>query len=331
VAFADLIEPVVSAKTARFNMAFKLEGQPESKAKAYFASPGHFRQELFGTIVIADWSQDRMTTLIPATNQALVAEPKGANKRKMAGNFFAELQSGLRDARQDGSGKLEALRERKVEGRTLVGYRAHHGGWSMTVWGDEQTRLPLRVEMAIEPKGGPKLQITMTDFEFNVPLENSLFSLTPPEAYSVISAEINTGSPTESDFIQSLRKCAEMAGGSFPPGFDPASLGKTFAMVFAKSKGPSKADMQKRMQEMTNITWGLKFALELPPEANAHYAGRDAKLDTPDRPIFWYQPTGSDQYRVIHADLSVSLQKTAPDVPGAVRLTPATRPTANGK
>ena len=29
------------------------------------------------------------------------------------------------------------------------------------------------------------------------------------------------------------------------------------------------------------------------------------KLDTPDRPIFWYKPTGADKYRVIYADLSV--------------------------
>ncbi len=37
----------------------------------------------------------------------------------------------------------------------------------------------------------------------------------------------------------------------------------------------------------------------------SHYAGKDVKLDTPDRPIFWYKPTGADKYRVIHADLSV--------------------------
>jgi hypothetical protein len=29
------------------------------------------------------------------------------------------------------------------------------------------------------------------------------------------------------------------------------------------------------------------------------------KLGTPNRPIFWYKPTGAEKYRVVYADLSV--------------------------
>ena len=38
---------------------------------------------------------------------------------------------------------------------------------------------------------------------------------------------------------------------------------------------------------------------------DSHYVGKDVKLGTPDRPIFWYKPTGADKYSVIYADLSV--------------------------
>ena len=43
----------------------------------------------------------------------------------------------------------------------------------------------------------------------------------------------------------------------------------------------------------------------LKPENDPHYVGGGVKLGTPDRPILWYKPTGSEKYRVIYADLSV--------------------------
>jgi hypothetical protein len=89
--------------------------------------------------------------------------------------------------------------------------------------------------------------------------------------------------------------------------------------------------MQAQMQELLKTGWGLRFAVQLPPESNAHYAGRDVKLDAPDRPIFWYRPAGAEEYRVIRADLSVNQQKTPPDVSGAVRLTPASKPGPSSK
>ncbi len=55
---------------------------------------------------------------------------------------------------------------------------------------------------------------------------------------------------------------------------------------------------QKHMQ-------GVMFYMMLQPENDSHYAGKDVKLGTPDRPIFWYKPAGAEKYRVIYADLSI--------------------------
>jgi hypothetical protein len=49
---------------------------------------------------------------------------------------------------------------------------------------------------------------------------------------------------------------------------------------------------------------GILFYMSLQPENQAHYAG-GVKLGTPNRPIFWYKPTGSERFRVIYADLHV--------------------------
>jgi len=47
------------------------------------------------------------------------------------------------------------------------------------------------------------------------------------------------------------------------------------------------------------------FGLRLSPESNWRYAGEDVKYGQADTPIFWYQPEGSQTYRVIYGDLNV--------------------------
>ena len=51
---------------------------------------------------------------------------------------------------------------------------------------------------------------------------------------------------------------------------------------------------------------GIFFYLSLKPENKAHYAGGGVKLGTPNRPVFWYKPTGGKRFRVIYADLHVA-------------------------
>jgi hypothetical protein len=56
-------------------------------------------------------------------------------------------------------------------------------------------------------------------------------------------------------------------------------------------------------QQMFNA---LLFVARLPrEESNWRYAGNGVKINTPDTPIFWYRPAGSQMYRVIYADLTV--------------------------
>jgi hypothetical protein len=65
---------------------------------------------------------------------------------------------------------------------------------------------------------------------------------------------------------------------------------------------------------------GILFARQLPPKADAHYAGKGVWLDTAGRPIFWYRPKDAKKYRVIYADLSVRDADAAPEAPNAQPL-----------
>ena len=50
---------------------------------------------------------------------------------------------------------------------------------------------------------------------------------------------------------------------------------------------------------------GMVFVTSLPPDSNQNYAGENVKFGDAQTPIFWYQPAGSQTYRVIYGDLSV--------------------------
>jgi hypothetical protein len=79
---------------------------------------------------------------------------------------------------------------------------------------------------------------------------------------------------------------------------------------------------QKLVQEHQQ---GMMFYVLLNSQNDSHYAGKDVKLGTPDRPIFWYKPTGAEKYRVIDADLSVK-EVPSEEVPKASQSEDSPKP-----
>ena len=79
--------------------------------------------------------------------------------------------------------KREPLGEKDIDGRRVVGFRISIDGSVFNVWGDPKTGSPVRIEMTTAIM--PNVKVTMSDFEFNVPLDESLFSVEPPAGYEV--------------------------------------------------------------------------------------------------------------------------------------------------
>ena len=64
--------------------------------------------------------------------------------------------------------------------------------------------------------GPPKTEAVMSDFEFDKPLDESLFSVEPPADYKALTVPIDTAAPSEEDLIVSLRKLTDALDGEFP-------------------------------------------------------------------------------------------------------------------
>ena len=71
---------------------------------------------------------------------------------------------------------------------------------------------------------------------------------------------------------------------------------------------------------------GMLFVQSLTPENDSHYVGDGVSSGTPDRPIFWYKPTGAGKFRVILADLSVREAAVPPRIPNAQPVPARTSP-----
>ena len=89
-----------------------------------------------------------------------------------------------------------------------------------TIWGDPQTGLPILVELTMAML--PDMKVTMTDFEFDVELDEALFSTDPPDGYSLQEFKVPT--PAETDLLAALKLLSDHNAGRFPDTFNHAAI-----------------------------------------------------------------------------------------------------------
>jgi outer membrane lipoprotein-sorting protein len=319
-ALSDLITPIVEAKSAKFEMTVKNELQPkEMTGTGYFLAPNRFRQEFGEMVNISDLDRGRMMTLNPAVKQAYIIDLKGRrDPDKPAENYFSDLRSLLARHKQDKAGDVEDLGQKEIDGRKAFGFRLAAPAQIVTLWGDVESGRLVRIEC--EMAGPPKTDVVFSKITFDVELDASLFPYDPPEGYKAITTEFDVSPPAEQDFLAALTRLTSPKDGSFPAGFDSPAIAAAIAKLALQggAEPDDSAEAGKQMMQTALLVGrGLSFALQLPPEADAHYAGKGVKRGGPKTAIFWYKPEGRPVYRIIWNDLSVTEAESAPKVEGA--------------
>jgi len=148
----------------------------------------------------------------------------------------------------------------------------------------------------------------MSDFQFDVELDDSLFNLTPPDGYTRLDIQVDTDEVSEQSLIEFLRMWTTwVKDGRFPPTLDPTKLAK-YSMEMVKNGqfvNEGQISEQELHEKSLKMTRGLMFLLKMPAGSNWRYAGENVKFGDADTAIFWYRPEGSQTYRVIYGDLNV--------------------------
>jgi len=343
LAFADIVRPILTARTATCKMTMNIEGRPPVICEGMFMTPGHARisfpkDTMGGQIMICDEQEGKTLSLIPGLKKAFIMERKNIPDDRSQMDPFTQLREQIEEAQKLKGGSAEFLGEKEIDGQAAIGYRMKDtaADMDMTVWADPKTKLPIRVETSI-PTGSltaAPMKGIVSDFRFNVEIDKSLFSLEIPEGYTKTTMPpIDRSKTTEKDMLEMLRIWTDGMNGSFP-----SSLKGFFFMEYIKSqkekieaKGhkATEEDMLPMQQDMMKIARGALFARQMPAESDCHYVGKGVKLGEAEKPVFWYRPKDSPTYRVIYGDLSV--RDVLPSELPAVPDTQPSKPIGNKK
>ena len=85
----------------------------------------------------------------------------------------------------------------------------------MKLWADPKTLLPIRIE---ETMADPEMRIVMTDFQIDIELDKSLFSVDVPKGYTVReTAQFDASKKPIQYLADGLKLAAKCNDGVFPP------------------------------------------------------------------------------------------------------------------
>ncbi len=302
MAFAAVIQQFRNARTVTYAVITDtaIEAVPTMRMEMLYKQPGYWRMTGgAGSVVsIIDGTQKKGILINHSEKQFSEMNFSNLPQDKPEIEFFEWVRTLL--DRAD-----EVLGEKEMDGRRVQGFRVSEKGMIGTFWIDTKTGDLTRVEM--EFPNAPGSHGVMTDFQFDLELEDSLFSLTPPEGYTQ-GPHIDTSPISQDDLIKFLRWWStHNRDGLLPPRLNPTIMTEAVMEMVRTGKllPDQETSKDKQQRESLQLTRGLMFVMMMKPESDWHYAGKGVKLGDADTAIFWYKPEGSQMYEVIYGDLSI--------------------------
>jgi len=296
VTFAEVIEPILNARTVILDLII---GDEETGPVMHEIVVGPRMRRTISNmenmIHIIDLESGNMLLLDTEEQTAVYVDIQGSVQERT--RSYVEFLRKMIVKVQD---NYEKLGEQEIDGQKAIGFVARGPNEEVKVWADPETALPIRIELRV----GQLLAI-MKNFKFDEPIEDSLMSMDVPAGYTLEQNELDLTGATEQDFVESLRVWAEvLLDGTFPE-----DIGTENAMKQVPLLGEKVAQLDLSDEEKTQLGMsfgrGMLFLQIYETGGKWHYAGKGVKLGDAGKAIFWYQPEGSETYRVIYGDLHV--------------------------
>lgn len=296
VTFAQVIEPILKARTIAYD--FIVGDETDGTVMRDIVVGSKIRRTLSnipGMAMIIDLDNSNMLVLSDEDNSATYVDIQGQLQERSQGylKFLQEVVTNNKD-------NYKKLGEQQIDGRTVIVFVAGGTNEGVKVWADPDTALPIRIELTI----GQMFAI-LKNFEFDMPIEDSLISMDMPSGYTLKETDVALGDSTEEDFIESLRIWAEIiCDGTFPEAIGTENVMKQVS-VLGEKIGQMNLPEDEAMKLGMSFGKGLMFHQMLETVNGGEYVGAGVKFGDADAPVFMYQPEGSQNYRVIYGDLSV--------------------------
>jgi hypothetical protein len=299
VTFAQVIQPILNAQTAVLDIIVgnELDNGPVIHDMVMGSRIRRTLSNAPDVVSIIDLGSGKILVLIAPTKEAVYIDLKGLPSIP---NYMERLRNVIAGLQEHPQFKVEKLGERDIAGQRLIGFRAKHPKAEITIWADPETALPVRIE-----QNEGQMNVICKNIQFDLAMEESLFSMDVPEGYKLQQTEIDLQGSTEQDFIEGLRVRAEVLGAGQLP--DSVAVEDYIKEAPAIGKKLGELGLSEKEQADLGMKLGrhLLFIRFFKGEGEWHYAGKGVKLGEADKAIFWYQPKDSPTYRVIYGDLSV--------------------------
>ncbi|MHC4623576.1 MAG: LolA-like protein [Planctomycetota bacterium] len=347
--FGDMIEQISKAHSVMYQQTTYTEGRELPATRHMVNELGVTRYlNQYGAVAIYDRRSGKELRLNPKSKTGMMLYKVGRDKGKGVINYLDWLAN-----LHEKSGRFEGQEE--IDGRTanvfVVEQDFRASIRKRTIWVDAETDLPVRVELVDMPDpdegiivpemsldlkdfGGEendvrtirisgdgvqsKRTIVWSDFVWDPDLDESLFSVEPPEGYSVEEITFDVSDKGENGLIDALAFWTQMSGGLFPSRIvDLGDANKVTPMLIEKydRDGDPKEEFEQAMEQMNTLLQGLWFAQKCRVQGSWHYSGANVRLGDADKPICWWKPEDSDSCRVIYGDLSIGDSPVMPQAP----------------
>jgi len=296
VTFAQVVEPILNAKTIIFDMILGAdESGPTMHDIVVDSRINRTMSNMPSLTQVLDLDSGKMLVLESEAKTAAYVDIQG-KVTEGTRNYIAFLRGVIQQVQE---GRVEKIGEQVVDGQRAIGFVGRGPNEEVTIWANPKTAHPIRIELHIG----------------DTPVDETLVSMDVPDGYTLQKKDIDFSDATEKDFVESLRIWAEIIGdGTFPD-----AIGTEQTMKIMPTLVQKLSQMQLSEEEGTTI--GISFGKGMlfhqmldNGGCDWNYAGAGVKLGDADTPIFWYQPQGSDTCRVIYGDLSVK-NVTPEDLP----------------
>jgi outer membrane lipoprotein-sorting protein len=195
-AFAEMLNRIQEIRTVSFQMAVDMKEFPDEfplATRLTAMDPGWLRTEvLIGgqrAVMISNYSQQKQLVLFPETKQGLLRPIR--NAKAMQGKNYVQRLRNLKEQHATFVG------DDQIDGKPALKYDYQHRGDAYTLWLDAATKLPVRVESASEQDPSQEdVHMTMSDFVWDVAVNEADFSLELPEGYEMMAADALGGTPS---------------------------------------------------------------------------------------------------------------------------------------
>ncbi|MFH1881201.1 MAG: zf-HC2 domain-containing protein [Planctomycetota bacterium] len=294
VTFAKVVEPILNARTLILDM---IVGDEETGPVIHDIIVDQRIRRVISrqehVVNIIDPESAKMLTLHTEGKIAAYSDIRGSLQEGTR-DYVAFLRKVITDLQNNPDFVAKELGEKEIDGQKVIGFLAGE----FTIWADAETALPVRIEVQ------SPLSIVFKNFQFNVPVEEleSLVSMDVPDGYTEQKKVFDMTTSTEQDLVECLRIWAELLlDGNFPEAIGMTKIMSQLPHIEAKL-AESVVSAEEGTQKGMTLGKGMLFVMGL---KDHHYAGSGVKLGDADKAVFWYQPEGSETYRVIYGDLSV--------------------------